>query len=166
MTDEEVPVATLLWWRARTTNTRESDHMSEAIKVTIEQATVADFRRIETRTGRPMVRFRAEVGKDRLAVIAFNDLAEHLDLADGDTVNVIGRLQGTSWEGQDGGRRYGWQVIGEQVEQAVQSDRLPPPPPAPPRAPTAHTPPAKQGRQVRMFSGAAPGPFVYDGGPF
>ena len=65
-----------------------------------------------------MVRFRAEVGKDRLAVIAFNDLAEHLDLADGDTVNVIGRLQGTSWEGQDGGRRYGWQVLGEQVEQA------------------------------------------------
>ena len=140
--------------------------MSETIKVTIEQATVADFRRVETKTGRPMTRSRAEVGKDRLAVIVFNELAERLDLAAGDTVNITGRLQGTSWTGQDGGKRYGWQVVAEQVEQAVQSDRLPPPPPAPPRAPTARTPPAKQGRQVRMFSGAAPGPFDYDGGPF
>ena len=29
---------------------RETDHMSETIKVTIEQATVADFRRVETKT--------------------------------------------------------------------------------------------------------------------
>ena len=76
-----------------------------SIQVTIEQATVADFRRIETRTGRPMVRFRAEVGKDRLAVIVFNEAAERLDLADGDTVDVIGRLQGTSWTGQATGKR-------------------------------------------------------------
>ena len=60
--------------------------MSGTIKVTIEQATVADFRRVETKTGRPMARFRAEVGKDRLAVIVFNELAERLDLAAGDTV--------------------------------------------------------------------------------
>lgn len=142
--------------------------MSASIQVTIEQATVADFRRVQTRTGRPMVRFRAEIGKDRLAVIAFNDLAEHLDLADGDTVNVIGRLQGTSWEGQDGGRRYGWQVIGEQVEQAVQSDRLPPPPTPPPTTTRSSSPtrPAPGRRQVRMFNSADPGPFDYDGGPF
>ena len=140
--------------------------MSETIKVIIEQATVADFRRIETRTGRPMVRFRAEVGKDRLAVIVFNDLAERLDLADGDRVNVIGRLEGTSWEGQDGGRRYGWQVVAEQVEQAVQPDQLPPPSPPPPRAPTRPTPPPRQGRRARMFNGADPGPNDYQGGPF
>ena len=112
-----------------------------------------------------MVRFRAEVGKDRLAVIVFNEAAERLDLADGDRVNVIGRLEGTSWEGQDGGRRYGWQVVAEQVEQAVQPDQLPPPSPPPPRAPTRPTPPPRQGRQARMFD-AAPGPFDYQGGPF
>ena len=135
--------------------------MSEAIKVTVEQATVADFRRIETRTGRPMVRFRAEVGKDRLAVIAFNDLAEHLDLADGDTVNVTGRLQGTSWTGQDGDKRYGWQVVAEQVEHhGWRRSSAPPPPPTRPAPPTRH------GNQVRMFNGADPGPFDYDGGPF
>ena len=146
--------------------------MSASIQVKIEQATVADFRRIETRTGRPMVRFRAEVGKDRLSVVAFNDLAEHLDLADGNVVDITGRLQGTSWEGQDGGRRYGWQVIAEQVEQH-DSRRNSAPPPTPP-APTTTKPPSstrpatgkRQERQVRMFNGAEPGPFDYDGGPF
>ena len=145
--------------------------MSASIQVKIEQATVADFRRIETKTGRPMVRFRAEIGKDRLSVVAFNDLAEHLDLADGDTVNVTGRLQGTSWEGQDGGRRYGWQVVAEQVEQHDSRRRIAPPPapPAPSTRPSSPTRPAtgkRQERQVRMFNSADPGPFGYDGGPF
>ena len=135
--------------------------MSETIKVTIEQATVADFRRVQTRTGRPMVRFRAEVGKDRLAVIVFNELAERLDLTAGDTVNVTGRLQGTSWTGQDGGKRYGWQVVAEQVEQHDRRRSSAPPPP-----PTSSATPTKHGNQVRMFNGAAPGPFDYDGGPF
>ena len=145
--------------------------MSASIQVTIEQATVADFRRIETRTGRPMVRFRVTVGKDRLAVIVFNEAAERLDLADGDRVNVIGRLEGTSWEGQDGGRRYGWQVIAEQVEQhdSRRNSAPPPAPPAPSTRPSSPTRPAtgkRQERQVRMFNGAEPGPFDYDGGPF
>ena len=135
--------------------------MSETIKVTIEQATVADFRRVQTRTGRPMVRFHAEVGKDRLAVIVFNELAERLDLAAGDTVSVTGRLQGTSWTGQDGGKRYGWQVVAEQVElHGRRRSSAPPPPPTKPAPPTRH------GNQVRMFNSAAPGPFDYDGGPF
>ena len=143
-----------------------------SIRVTITQATVADFRRIETRTGRPMVRFRAEVGKDRLAVIVFNELAEHLDLADGNVVDITGRLQGTSWEGQDGGRRYGWQVVAEQVEQhdSRRNSAPPPTPPAPtttrPSSPTRPAPGKRQERQVRMFNSADPGPFDYDGGPF
>jgi single-stranded DNA-binding protein len=146
--------------------------MSASIQVKIEQATVADFRRIETRTGRPMVRFRAEIGKDRLSVVAFNDLAEHLDLADGNVVDITGRLQGTSWEGQDGGRRYGWQVIAEQVEQhdSRRNSAPPPTPPAPtttrPSSPTRPATGKRQERQVRMFNGAEPGPFDYDGGPF
>ena len=131
--------------------------MSETIKVKIEQATVADFRRIETRTGRPMVRFRAEVGKDRLAVIVFNETAERLDLADGDTVDVTGRLQGTSWTGQDGGKRYGWQVVAEQVEHHDRRRNSAPPPTAPP---------PRQGRRARMFNSADPGPNDYQGGPF
>ena len=146
--------------------------MSASIQVKIEQATVADFRRIETRTGRPMVRFRAEIGKDRLSVVAFNDLAEHLDLADGNVVDITGRLQGTSWEGQDGGRRYGWQVIAEQVEQHdSRRNSAPPPTPSAPTTtrPSSPTRPAtgkRQERQVRMFNSADPGPFDYDGGPF
>ena len=142
-----------------------------SIQVKIEQATVADFRRVETKTGRPMVRFRAEIGKDRLSVVAFNDLAEHLDLADGNVVDITGRLQGTSWEGQDGGKRYGWQVIAEQVEQHDSRRRIAPPPtpPAPSTRPSSPTRPAtgkRQERQVRMFNSADPGPFDYDGGPF
>ena len=145
--------------------------MSASIEVTIRQATVTDFRRIETRTGRPMVRFRAEVGKDRLSVVAFNTLAEHLDLADSDIVNVTGRLQGTIWEGQDGAKRYGWQVVAEQVEQHDSRRRIAPPPtpPAPSTRPSSPTRPAtgkRQERQVRMFNSADPGPFDYDGGPF
>ena len=145
--------------------------MSASIQAKIEQATVADFRRIETKTGRPMVRFRAEIGKDRLSVVAFNDLAEHLDLADGNVVDITGRLQGTSWEGQDGGRRYGWQVVAEQVEQHDSRRRIAPPPtpPAPSTRPSSPTRPAtgkRQERQVRMFNSADPGPFDYDGGPF
>jgi single-stranded DNA-binding protein len=143
--------------------------MSASIQVKIEQAAVADFRRIETKTGRPMVRFRAEIGKDRLAVVAFNTLAERLDLADGNVVDITGRLQGTSWEGQDGGRRYGWQVIAEQVEQHLGRPAPPPTPPAPSTRPSSPTRPAtgkRQERQVRMFNGAEPGPFDYDGGPF
>ena len=139
--------------------------MSATIKVKIEQASAAGFRRITTRTGRPMVRFRAEIGKDRLAVVAFNTLAERLDLHDGDQVNVIGRLEGTNWTAADGSNRYGWQVVANQVDQAGQPDQAPapapaPPPPAPPRSPS------RQGRQVRMFNGADPGPFDYEGGPF
>lgn len=145
--------------------------MSASIQVKIEQATVADFRRIETKTGRPMVRFRAEIGKDRLSVVAFSGLGEHLDLADGNVVDITGRLQGTSWEGQDGGRRYGWQVVAEQVEQHDSRRRIAPPPtpPAPSTRPSSPTRPAtgkRQERQVRMFNGAEPGPFDYDGGPF
>ena len=135
--------------------------MSGTIKVTIEQATVADFRRVETKTGRPMARFRAEVGKDRLAVIVFNELAERLDLAAGDTVNITGRLQGTSWTGQDGDKRYGWQVVAEQVEHTDRRRSSAPPPP-----PTRPAPPTRHGNQVRMFNSADPGPFDYEGGPF
>ena len=143
-----------------------------AIRVTIEQATVADFRRIETKTGRPMVRFRAEVGKDRLSVVAFNDLAEHLDLADGDTVSladgdmvdIIGRLQGTSWTGADGSKKFGWQVVAEQVEQHDPRRNFAPPPTPPPTttrssSPTRPAPGKRQERQVRMFNSADPGPF-------
>jgi len=145
--------------------------MTASIEVTIRQAAVADFRRVQTRTGRPMVRFRAEVGKDRLAVVAFNTLAERLDLASGSVVDITGRLQGTSWTGQDGGQRYGWQVVAEQVEQhdSRRNSAPPPTPPAPSTRPSSSTRQAtgkRQVRQVRMFDRADPGPFDYDGGPF
>lgn len=143
--------------------------MSGVIRVTIAQATVADFRRIETRTGRPMVRVRVEIGKDRLSVVAFNTLAEHLDLADGDTVDITGRLQGTSWTGQDGGQRYGWQVVAETVDQhdSRRNSAPPPTPPAPtPTRPSSPTRQATGKRQVRMFNGAEPGPNDYIDGPF
>jgi len=140
--------------------------MTASIEVTIRQAAVADFRRIETKTGRPMVRFRAEVGKDRLSVVAFNTLAERLDLASGSVMDITGRLQGTSWTGQDGGQRYGWQVIAEQVEQHQGQPVPPATPPTRPSSPTKQATGKRQERQVRMFDRADPGPFDYDGGPF
>ena len=142
--------------------------MSGVIRVKIEQATVADFRRIETRTGRPMVRFRAEVGQDRLAVIVFNEAAERLDLADGDTVDITGRLQGTSWAGADGSKKFGWQVVAEQVEQHDSRRRITPPPtpPAPttrPSSPTRDQARQAQERVVRQRVRSAP--FTANHGP-
>jgi len=86
-------------------------------------------------------------------------------------MDITGRLQGTSWTGQDGGKRYGWQVIAEQVEQhdSRHNSAPPPAPPAPSTRPPSSTRPTtgkRQERQVRMFNGSDPGPFDYDGGPF
>ena len=88
----------------------------DEIRVTVDQATVENFRRIETRTGRPMVSFRVVAGKEKLACVAFNRLAEQTDLQEGDQVFVAGRLQGNSWTTPEGDKRWGVQVVADRIE--------------------------------------------------
>ena len=88
----------------------------DEIRVTADHATVENFRRIETRTGRPMVSFRITAGKEKLACVAFNRLAEQTDLQEGDQVFVTGRLQSTSWTTAEGDKKWGVQVVADRVE--------------------------------------------------
>ena len=146
----------------------------DEIRVTVDQATVENFRRIETRTGRPMVSFRITAGKEKLACVAFNRLAEQTDLQEGDQVFVAGRLQGNSWTTPEGDKRWGVQVVADRIELidaaqpgAQHTDQAPPPPPPPPR-PAA--PPAAAARQKpaprKMFDQGAANEHDFLGGPF
>ena len=132
--------------------------------------TVERFDRIATKTGTAMIKALVRCYKETVQVVAFRDLAEDTDLQAGDRVEVRGRIQSTSWTGQDGVKRYGYQLVAESItldvaEAAPPADRQEqqPTPPPPRPAPPARQKPAQQ---RRMFDPAAPGPNDYQGGPF
>ncbi len=77
---------------------------------------VEQFAVIATKTGTPMVKLMLLAGRERVSVVAFRDLAERTRLNEGDRVELAGPLQSNSWEGQDGVRRYGWQIIANRLE--------------------------------------------------
>ena len=137
--------------------------MSGEIRVSIDQAEVESFRRVATRTGRPMVSFRITAGKEKLACVAFNRTAEDADLAEGDLVSLAGRLQSTSWTTAEGDKRWGVQVVVDHITPIGETQTPAPAPPPPRPAPSARQKPAQQ---RRMFDPAAPGPNDYQGGPF
>ena len=132
--------------------------------------TVERFDRIATKTGTAMIKALVRCYKETVQVVAFRDLAEDTDLQAGDRVEVRGRIQSTSWTGQDGVKRYGYQLVAESItldgaEAAPPADRQEhqPTPPSPRPAPSARQ---KAEQQRRMFDPAAPGPNDYQGGPF
>ena len=136
--------------------------------------TVERFDRIATRTGTPMVKVLLRCYKETVSVVAFKELAENTDLSPGDRAKVRGKIQSTSWTAQDGTRRQGWQLVADHIGPIGETQPDAPPTPAPAlptpstRPPSPTRPPTgkRQDRQVRMFNGADPGPFDYDGGPF
>ena len=94
--------------------------------------TVDRFDRIATKTGTPMCKALVLCHKETVAVIAFRDLAEQTNLNPGDRVEVRGRIQSTSWTGQDGVKRYGWQIVAEHIALIGSAEPAPPlPPPLP-----------------------------------
>jgi single-stranded DNA-binding protein len=76
---------------------------------------IEKFAVIQTRTGTPMIRFTIICNKDRFNIVAFKALADATRLNDGDQVSIIGAVQSTSWEGKDGGKRYGVQFIANSI---------------------------------------------------
>lgn len=77
--------------------------------------TVTDFRRIETKTGTPMVRFAIQCWKERITIVAFKELAEFVALVPGQRVEVRGSIQSTSWKDDQGNARSGFQVIAKDI---------------------------------------------------
>ena len=67
--------------------------------------TVERFDRIATKIGTPMIKTLVRCHKESIPVVAFKDLAEATHLEAGDRVVVRGRVQSTSWTGQDGVKR-------------------------------------------------------------
>ena len=83
------------------------------------------FEIIATKTGTPMIKFFLACGKERLAVIAFKSLADATRLIDGDPVSITGAIQTTSWEGNDGLKRYGVQIIATRINDNEQEPFTP-----------------------------------------
>jgi len=96
--------------------------------------TVESFKVIATKTGTPMIKFFVRCNKEKISVVAFNELAEATQLNDGDLVTVNGAVQSTSWQGNDGVQRYGFQVIANNIN-GVEASKKETPSQAPPRTP-------------------------------
>ena len=77
--------------------------------------TVETFRRIETKTGTPMIRFAFRCWKEAIHAVAFKDVAAQTTLAPGDRVKVRGRVRGTSWQDSEGNQRGGWEVVADEI---------------------------------------------------
>jgi len=77
--------------------------------------TVTDFRRIQTKTGTPMIRFAIQCWKERITIVAFKELAEFVALVPGQRVEVRGSIQSTSWKDDQGNARSGFQVIAKDI---------------------------------------------------
>jgi single-stranded DNA-binding protein len=83
------------------------------------------FEIIATRTGTPMIKFFLACNKEKLSVVAFKSLADATRLIDGDQVSITGALQTTSWEGNDGVKRYGVQIIATRINDNEQEPFTP-----------------------------------------
>jgi single-stranded DNA-binding protein len=90
---------------------------------------VEGFTVVATKSGISMVRFFLLAGKEKISVVAFRDLADQTRLAAGDRVAVLGAIQSTSWDGRDGVRRYGFQIIAAEITAESEAPAPPPPPP-------------------------------------
>lgn len=93
--------------------------------------TVERFDRIPTKTGTPMCKALLRCYKESVAVVAFREVAEQVALNPGDRAEVRGRIQSTSWTGQDGVKRYGWQIVAESITLIGSAPPVPPSPSLP-----------------------------------
>jgi single-stranded DNA-binding protein len=86
---------------------------------------VEGFQVIATRTGTSMIKFRVLCNKERIAVVAFKGLADATRLVDGEEVSIAGAIQQTSYKGQDGVMRYGFQIIASKINDNEQEPFTP-----------------------------------------
>lgn len=108
---------------------------------------VEGFQVVATRTGTSMIKFRVCCNKEKFSIVAFKALADATRLTDGDQVSITGAIQTTSWEGKDGVKRYGFQIIATRINGNEQEP---------------FTPAAKQLPVTRNREPVQP----YTGGPF
>ena len=76
---------------------------------------VGKFKRVDTRTGTPMITFRLKCWKELIKVAGFKELAEDCVINDGDQVKIKGRLQSSSWE-YEGVRYRSFQIVADEIE--------------------------------------------------
>jgi single-stranded DNA-binding protein len=76
---------------------------------------VEGFQVVATRTGTSMIKFRVLCKKEKISIVAFKELADATRLTDGEEVSIIGAIQQTAWEGKDGVKRYGFQIIASKI---------------------------------------------------
>lgn len=86
---------------------------------------VESFQIIATKTGTPMIKAMILCGREKISVVAFKELADKIRLAEGDRVSLVGAVQSTSWEGKDGVRRYGYQIIASEITLDAATPALP-----------------------------------------
>ena len=73
--------------------------------------TISDIREIKTRTGTPMSSFRLQCWRENIRCVCFNEVAEKaLTFADGDRVEIKGKVQSSNWQKDDGTKVYSYQV--------------------------------------------------------
>jgi len=99
--------------------------MSDINKIHLT-GTVESFKVIATKTGTPMIRCTLASGKEKITVIAFNEVAESTRLEEGARISLVGSVQSTSWEGKDGVKRFGWQVIANEITLEDEPTTAPP----------------------------------------
>jgi single-stranded DNA-binding protein len=86
---------------------------------------VEGFQVIATRTGTSMIKFRVLCKKEKISIVAFKELADATRLTDGEDVSIIGAIQQTAWEGKDGVKRYGFQIIASKINDNEQEPFTP-----------------------------------------
>lgn len=76
---------------------------------------VEGFSIVNTKTGTSMIKFRVLCKKEKISIVAFKELADATRLTDGEEVSITGAIQSTAWEGKDGVKKYGFQIIANKI---------------------------------------------------
>lgn len=71
---------------------------------------------VKTRTGRRMVRFILQCGKEEIPFVAFNDIAKWASLLrPQEYLEVGGRIQNNLWQDREGNTQGGIQIVAEHL---------------------------------------------------
>ena len=76
---------------------------------------VQKLKRVDTRTGTPMLTFKLKCWKELIKIVAFKKLAEEASFSNGNRVKIKGRLQLNNWE-FEGVKYRNFQIIADKVE--------------------------------------------------
>ncbi len=127
----------------------------------IFSGTISELREIQTRTGTPMLTMKLKCWREQLKIVAFNELATETlqTFSDDDRVQISGKFQSTSWE-HDGVKKYGFQIIADNIIKEGEEDRGNNPSPFPSQDEPPLPPEPKEMPEQPVDE------FAYKGGPF